>query len=131
MLNPKDPYWASVLRNRRPLAYPPLNRMDAFSSFTIEIIAQALRNLIDCERTAEASRKNLYNKSYINMVQVFKGIDRNRDGYICPSELRKALNATGVASRAEDTDGLIERYDKDGDGRISYSEFIQEVSPKV
>jgi len=40
------------------------------------------------------------------------------------------LRGYGIYITGEDLKNLMERYDKNKDGRVSFSEFLQEVSPK-
>jgi Ca2+-binding EF-hand superfamily protein len=45
-------------------------------------------------------------------------------------EFREILREYGFYATSEEISWLIDRYDKNGDGRISYSEFIDEILPK-
>jgi len=40
------------------------------------------------------------------------------------------LQDYGIYASRKDVENLMDRYDKDKDGRVSYSEFLNEVTPK-
>lgn len=51
-------------------------------------------------------------------------------GKIKQESIRKALDEYGFFTTKKDLTQLVERYDKNRDGMISYSEFFQEITPK-
>lgn len=65
------------------------------------------------------------NASLEELKEVFYVFDRNEDGFITPFELWSVLRRLGLKEgmRYEDCEEMIRVYDKDGDGRISLSEF--------
>lgn len=54
----------------------------------------------------------------------------NKNGFITREELRRALQKNGFHATESDLQCLMERYDRNGDSRISYSEFMEEILPK-
>lgn len=66
------------------------------------------------------------------MFQVFKSLDENGDGQLQQSELIAFLNTLGyVPTNAEvEADKIFARWDSDGDGTISFDEFVaSQVKP--
>jgi Ca2+-binding EF-hand superfamily protein len=59
------------------------------------------------------------------LKQSFKVFDSNNDGYINASELRKMMAVMGEKLTDAEADALIRTWDKDGDGRIDYNEFVK------
>lgn len=56
-------------------------------------------------------------------------MDSNNDGKITADELASTLERSGFHVTFTEIKALIERYDKDGDGAISYLEFSDEIRP--
>jgi len=40
------------------------------------------------------------------------------------------LNDYGIFATKTDLENLVKRYDKNEDGKVSYGEFISEITPK-
>lgn len=57
-------------------------------------------------------------------------MDKNDNGFIAPAEFRCMLEDYGVYVSNKDIQVLLTRYDKNNDGRVSYSEFCNEILPK-
>jgi len=49
--------------------------------------------------------------------------DSDRDGILSAAELRRCVNKLGVSLTAEEVNEMVQAYDQDGDGRITYREF--------
>lgn len=131
MWMPKEEYYKQLVGSRNPQSSVPLNRMSLFSGYTLDKVTRAFGLCIQCERVAEGLRSGLSAKTWIHLVDIFREIDRNDDGYITVGEFKLMLKRYGVNANACDLANLVDRYDKDLDGRVSYSEFIQEVTPKL
>jgi len=54
---------------------------------------------------------------------IFENFDKNNDGTICRDELQLALQQFNLKHQADMVDIFMEQVDKDGDDKISYSEF--------
>ena len=65
-----------------------------------------------------------------NKYDAFKSLDVSGTGYISKGDLKETLEEYGVYSTKKDIDGLIGEFDKNKDGRISFSEFMREITPK-
>ena len=58
------------------------------------------------------------------MLNAFKGIDKNHDGTVERGELLQALHAQGQRTLTQDdVDKMVKTMDKDGDGKISFTEY--------
>ena len=55
----------------------------------------------------------------------FRMFDKNRDGYVDASELRKVTATLGEALSKEEIDDFMKQADVDGDGRLNYDEFVK------
>lgn len=56
-------------------------------------------------------------------------MDVNDDGRITKDELQKIIERSGFQASSSEVQTLMERYDKDGDGAISFAEFSEEIKP--
>ena len=60
----------------------------------------------------------------LDFFKVFKLIDLDDNGYITMNELEKVFEDFGMNLTYDDLQILMERYDKDKDGRISFKEVM-------
>ncbi|KAL4341861.1 hypothetical protein GQ457_08G014890 [Hibiscus cannabinus] len=58
-----------------------------------------------------------------NIDRIFKRFDTNEDGKISASELGVALQTLGCVTE-EEVKSMMSEIDTDGDGYISYAEYI-------
>ncbi|XP_046557375.1 calmodulin-2/4-like isoform X3 [Haliotis rubra] len=63
-----------------------------------------------------------------NLRQVFIAADINEDGVLSCQELREAVRSVGSALQPSDIDTLLARLDKDGEGKLSYEQFLEHFS---
>ena len=131
MYCPRDSYFSQILREKRSREVPAYDRLRIFSIETIDEITRMLRLQLHCENVAESLRREITLKKWINLYEVFEEIDRDRDGVISIGELQDIMKTYGEFPSIADLELLIERYDKDLDRKISYSEFIEEITPKL
>jgi Ca2+-binding EF-hand superfamily protein len=63
------------------------------------------------------------------LFDAFKAVDENNDGKITKDELHRVIERSGFNVTFDEINTLMDRYDKDGDGAISYTEFSDEIRP--
>lgn len=131
MVVPRDRHWSNVLKSRVGRSVPALDRLRVFSLDTLDIIIKILKLLLISESSFENLRKHLARKKWINLYEVFQDIDQDKDGLISIAELQDIMRRFKSFPSIDELESLIEIYDKDFDRRISYSEFIEEVTPKL
>ncbi|XP_076083007.1 uncharacterized protein LOC143054039 isoform X2 [Mytilus galloprovincialis] len=61
----------------------------------------------------------------------FDMLDRNKDGFIDQSELKYFMKQFGDKNAEDDSLETIIDADKDGDGKINYSEYAQHMKGKI
>ena len=61
----------------------------------------------------------------------FTTVDKDGNGYLTQREFGKLLNENGIYASERETHQLCDRYDRNKDGRITYSEFMEEMLPKT
>jgi len=82
------------------------------------------------EESAELLRKRLNRRPTFNVRDAFQACDKDRNGFITRDEFRNILKEYRFYALEDEITWLIDRYDKTHDGRITYSEFIDEILPK-
>lgn len=60
-----------------------------------------------------------------DLLQVFKIFDKDNNGLITKEELRLGLKQLGENMSEKDVAELVEAADLDGDGNISFEEFVE------
>ena len=74
------------------------------------------------ESFSESLRQRLYNRPGFNVYEAFISCDLNDDGTISKEELRRLIESRGFYVSEKEVTQLVEKIDKDKDGRISYHE---------
>ena len=64
------------------------------------------------------------------MHDAFNALDLNENGFITLDEFKAVLEDYGIFASKNELIGLMKRYDKNLDGKVSYSEFMNEMTPK-
>ena len=64
----------------------------------------------------------------LDLRSAFEELDTNGSGYVGKSDLRRIGQDYGWNLTMEEFRWVVNRFDKDGDGRISYSEFVDFMS---
>jgi Ca2+-binding EF-hand superfamily protein len=128
MMSPRDQEYRRILSNRTGLRLS--DPRSAFNTETIDRLSRVIRLLLDSETSAERVRQRLGSLPRFNYMDAFQTLDQSGDGYITPDEFQGVLRASGFRASRNDLQALMERYDKNRDGKVSYSEFVAEVSPK-
>ncbi|XP_065854601.1 calmodulin-like protein 8 [Euphorbia lathyris] len=59
------------------------------------------------------------------LKEAFKVFDKDRDGFISPTELRHVMMNLGEILSDEEVELMIREADLDGDGLVNYEEFVR------
>lgn len=59
---------------------------------------------------------------------IFRVFDRDGNGYITAAELAHSMARLGHALTVKELTGMIKEADTDGDGRISFAEFVKAIT---
>jgi len=68
------------------------------------------------------------NARYSDMFKAFQFIDLDRSGFVGKQELKRALDLWNVQLDGNKLDDLINEIDVNGDGQISYQEFVDALA---
>lgn len=126
-----DRYYADMV-NRRPSnhRYPLYRRDDCFLPDT-QIAFRALwRTHMQGEAMAEQVRQRLSRQPYFNVYEAFNSLDMRDDGAITRDEFRRLIESRGFYVSAKEVDEIVEKMDKNKNGRVSFAEFREEIMPR-
>jgi len=130
MFLPIDREYNRVLKNRICLDYHSKCTPDVFSFESRYSVTNLLKALINVENNAEMWRQKFYNiKTFYSRI-IYDKIDVLGKNYFTADDLTRNFQINSVFYSSKDLDLLMFRLDKNRDGRISYSEFIDEFSPR-
>lgn len=99
----------------------------SFSDQTFGALIGVLQCHIRIESLAEGFRRDFLKKN--DLYRAFGVIDKDQDGLISMDELKRFMH--GCTFGSKDCDYIMRRYDRNGDGMISYAEFVQELTPQA
>lgn len=86
--------------------------------------------LFQNEGAIENARQRLNKRPLFDLYDAFKALDRNGNGYVTLDEFREILQENGIYATSTEALNLIKRFDRDQDGKVSYKEFVNEITPK-
>ncbi|CAG9319367.1 unnamed protein product [Blepharisma stoltei] len=126
----KDLEYSRLINGRIPQNLPRYERRRTFRLNTEGLFVKVMKLLLENESVAESLRQQLERRPYFSISEAFQCVDKDRNGFITFDEFQVLLGDYGIYVTRKDVENLMERYDKDRDGRVSYSEFLNEVTPK-
>ena len=97
------------------------NKKQRDAKFTDKVIPRKPKS------TASLLSVNWSNLDYDedDFAEAFRVFDKNGDGRITAQELGQVLKELGIVLKSDDIKLMIAELDKDGNGTIEYSEFVQ------
>lgn len=124
---PLDAYYGALLNKRtsNDIRGRLYQRDDCFMGETKLEFKNIWRTHFKIESYSESLRQRLYKRPGFNLYEAFISCDLNDDGSISKDELRRLIESRGFYVSEKEVSQLVEKIDKDRDGRISYAE----VSP--
>ena len=128
MISPKQEEYNRILRNRS--SNMPESDFPLFSSETLKTFLEMFRLMLDAESLAERVRQKLSRMPDFSLYQAFMAVDKDRNGFITIDEFQRILNSHNIFASSKDLQSLMGKYDKNRDGRVSYTDFVQEITPK-
>lgn len=130
MLTPRQREYSSLLNSRKSNSSTDNKRRKMFSIETQDKFAKALKLHLDIEGVSELIRQRLSSRPWFNTFDLFDSIDVDKNGFITLNEFRGILQKYGMFATEKELNALMQRYDRNKDGKVSYSEFVEEVTPK-
>lgn len=119
-----DSYLRELALNR------PTFRSDQPLSYAASwALARVFEKDMISSKNLEYKRKELAERYDWDLHTAFRTIDQERFGYIDPEAIMLFFDECGTLLTSKENDALFRRADKDGDGRISISEFKRLLEP--
>lgn len=78
------------------------------------------------DKNTEIHKEILNSNSLFRLSEAFRMFDQDNKGYITEADLREKFNEKKIYA---DPSVIIQRFDRDGDGNLSFQEFKQIVTP--
>jgi len=130
IFKPRNREYAEILANRDP-SYSGSRRISSIFGYeTRKAIQRFFNMLLQNEEITENIRQKLSRRPLFDVYDAFKALDKNRNGYITLNEFKEMLLDHGVYTSPTELKQLLQRFDRDQDGKVSYREFAEEISPK-
>jgi Ca2+-binding EF-hand superfamily protein len=130
MATPKSTEYANILTKRVP-TYADEDNLDLIFGYdTKKSFGKLLSMIIQNEVNNEALRQKLNRRPLFNVYEAFKALDKNDMGFFSLDEFKELLMDHGIYASSKDLLNLVQRYDKNQDGKVTYSDFVQEITPK-
>ena len=86
---------------------------------------------LQVEQNIELLKSELHTRPDFNMSRAFESINRTNasgnEDFISQHEFKDILRSHGTYAMDRDIGGLFNRFDKDGDGKINYKDFANEM----
>ena len=94
-----------------------------------EELISAFREYIRLELELDDAKARLAAQQDFNLMDAYQMIDKYSKGWVTAPEIVEALNDVASYPHKDDVFLFVRRYDKDGDGRILYSDFCDAFTP--
>jgi Ca2+-binding EF-hand superfamily protein len=97
---------------------------------TKAMLTQIFLLIIELEHYAENLRREVVNTNS-NLNDLFQVLDVEAKGSVSVNDFRELLKKYSIQPTINDLKSLVKRFDLNKDGKVSYSEFINQVIPKA
>lgn len=127
----RDGYYSSMV-DRRPSNYTPrpIRRDDCFLPNTAFEFQNMWRTHIRVENQAESFRQRLSANPGFNCYEAFNSLDLTGTGGINAGDLKRMIESRGYFVGFKEVDAVVDKFDANKNGLISFSEFRDETLPK-
>ena len=128
---PRDGYHANILQ-MRPSVYihRQASRHAYFMPTTRDALMKCFRVHFEIEESIELIKQRLSRRPKFNIEAAFGFLDSEERNYITLEGLRKVFADNKLYPGEDDLVRLLYRFDKTKNGRVTYQEFVDELTPK-
>lgn len=116
-----SPVRPSAAAQSSPVRSP--SRKPVLRVYDEDELVHGLKDICNQEMEIENAKISLANRHDFNLRDAFEIFDVPRYGTVDTYQLRSGLNAINVFPTSEEIDLFITRWDKNGDRRLTFSEF--------
>ena len=104
--------------------------LDQSQSYLVEqYLVNLFKEQFELERRLERIKIDLSLRTDFNLIDAFRIFDQDGKGWISQEELVEGLRAYEVFISEDDIELYMQRYDKDEDHKLRYSEFCDSMLP--
>ena len=96
---------------------------------TKRLLAEMFKKIAESENQVEDARLTVSELSLFCPYESFRRIDRYSSGEVSTEDVITFCSDNGVYCSFSDAVGLIAQYDENGNGRLSFDEYLQLVLP--
>ena len=126
-----EEYWASLSTRQSYYIHKPYYRIgEYFHPETRASLECLLADSLRVESMAETIRQHLSIIPTFNIMEAFNTWDMINEGFITTKQLKLLLESHGFIADSQQITHLVDRFDKNKDGKISYGEFADEIRPR-
>ena len=119
-----DVYYSSMVSRRGSNYVARIVRPeDVFLPHTVAEFQNMWRTHIRVENAGESLRQRLNARPGFNAFEAFNSLDLTNTGSISPEELRRLLESRGYFIGHKEASQVINKFDKQGKGRVTFAEF--------
>ncbi|EGR31118.1 hypothetical protein IMG5_117610 [Ichthyophthirius multifiliis] len=94
-----------------------------------EQLVKALKQQVLIDKDVEELKNQIALRSDFKIEDAFRIIDQKGNGYVSKLEFEVALNDIGIFPTKNELYLFFQRYDKDNDGLLQYSDFNDLITP--
>lgn len=123
IFSPFDFEYRTPLLERSAQGYRELRD---YTGITRNQLKELLEKILTAEKNLDFSRALVHSR----LFSLFKMMDVRYQGLITVQDLSEALEAFGLRTSRKELCGLIDKFDYDYDGMISFEEFIEFFMPR-
>lgn len=127
---PKGKEYRTVLTERDEFSRKKMAK-GTFSLETFNIIRELLLATVGNEVNVEKLRQNIVHEDLFSLSKAVNVLDSRSKGFLTEADFRRFLRSHGKYVTEGELESIMQRYDRDQDGRVSYEEFIEELTPKA
>ena len=126
---PREAEYATIVTSRGGFYGAETNPTRYFEGPTRKGLREFLRSCIEVEVSIELIRQRVVNKLAIKPDLAFNACDKDKKGYIVMDDMRNFLKSANMYPSEKNMDLLYHRFDRDGDGILTYDEFVTALQP--
>lgn len=82
-------------------------------------------------KMTECLRLRISRRQNFSYRLAFEYADKNKDGYLESEDIKEMLSEHCFYATDREITSILNKFDKDGDGKVAFNEFIDEMSPKL
>jgi len=102
-----------------------------FSLETFRLIRQLLLSTVENEVNIEALRQTIVHTDLFSLFKAAQVLDMRSKGFVTAGDFRRFLQGHGKCVTEGELQTIVERFDGDMDGRVSYADLMAELMPKA